>query len=330
MWRVATRSEFRVWRSSGLALARWAALFGGLCLPCNAAEPTEQPSSRTSQQLAELPPAEAAEPTAVLTKWLRDALVSEEIRDAVCDQVARSPQASSWSIRYGPRLYGIALRPLGTGEGCERTVPAMMRLTCAIAVQELMLSKAIADRFVAFGLSDGSALHEALARCSRQVNVTGRIRGLQQLAATADAVAMALVVADESAVSAELTKPQSLGDIRSAYRDVLHERIRGLMTQCDWQQALSTWEHLASQGLTAPSLCLDAARCYGKADKPADALRTLNQMLELFGETASSETLEEAGDLALDLECESAERLATRAYVAASQRLLHQVVPPDP
>ena len=327
---VMVRSEFGVSCSARRALAPCAVLLGWLCLPCDALEPTEQPSTGTSQQESEAPQELEAKPIVVLAEWLRKTLVSDEIRDIVLARLAESPQASRWSVRCGSRLYGIALHPLSTGEGCDRTVPAMLHLTRAIAVQEMVLSKAIADRFVAIGLSDGSALHEALIRYFGQVSVISRIRGMEHLTTTASAFAMALVVADESAVTAELTKPQSLGDIRSVYRDVLHERIRGLIVQRDWQPAISTWEHLTSQGLTTASLCLDAARCYGGADKSADALRTLDQMLDLFGETASSETLEEAGDLALDLECESAERLATRAYVAASQRLLHQVVPPEP
>ena len=331
MWCVATRSEFGLSWSAGRALAPWAVLSGWLlCLPCDATEPTEQPFFGTSQRELETPQERAAKPPAVLAGWLRKTLVSDEIRDAVFARLDESPQAGSWSVCCGPRLYGIALRPLSMGKGCERTVPAMLHLTRAVAVQELVLSKAIASQFVAFGLRDGSALHEALIRYSGQVSVISRIRGMEHLTATANALAMALVVADESAVTAELTKPQSLGDIRSVYRDVLHERIRGLIAQHDWQPAISTWEHLASQSLTTANLCLDAARCYGGADKSADALWTLDQMLDLFGETASSETLEEAGDLALDLECESAKRLATRAYVAASQRLLHQVVPPEP
>lgn len=330
MWRVMVRPEFGVSWSARRALAPWAVLFGWLCLPCDAVEPTERPSTGTSQQESEAPQERAAEPTAVLAEWLRKTLVSAETRDAVLARLAESPQASSWSVRCGSRLYGIALHPLSTSEGCERTVPAMLHLTRAIAVQEIVLSKAIADQFVTFGLTDGSALHEALVRYSGQMNVISRIRGIEHRTSVAGAFAMALVVADESAVTAELTKPQTLDDIRSVYRDVLHERIRGLIAQRDWLPAISTWEHLASQDLITPGLCLDAARCYSGADKATDALRTLNQMLDMFGETASSETFEEAGVLALDLACELAERLATRAFVAASQRLLHQVVPPEP
>jgi hypothetical protein len=278
-------------------------------------------------QSAATPPQLSAKHADALRRWLTRRQVPDDIRQAALAQLQNAPDAATLVGECGNRVFVIVVQSLPEGDGRQRTIPGMLHLTRAIAVQELVLSKAVVSHFVALGLSNSPALRKALTLSSSEVQVAGRIQGMEQQAAVEGDFAVAFVVADEVAVFANLLQPARISALRVAYRDVVQEQMRGLMHRGGWQKALVQSEHLFSCGLVSPGLFLDTARCYVKLEKSGNAQRILRQMLTQFGAAADAGSLEEAGDIAKGISGQTAEQLAVRAYTMASERLLYQLTP---
>lgn len=101
------------------------------------------------------------------------------------------------------------------------------------------------------------------------------------------------------------------------------------MDSGEWREALALWKHLHSLELVSAELYLDAAICFAKLGQNEDALRLLDQSLNTFAETASSEYFENAATLAASLKSAEADDVAARAYELALQRFTIQALPAD-
>ena len=101
------------------------------------------------------------------------------------------------------------------------------------------------------------------------------------------ALAVAYIFAEGPELTAHLLEPAQLGEVQDAYRDVMHEQARDLMSRGNWQDAILLWRHLHQRKLVSQSLYLDAARCFKQLGQPEDAIRVLGEALTTFGDTAN-------------------------------------------
>ena len=102
------------------------------------------------------------------------------------------------------------------------------------------------------------------------------------------------------------------------------------MARQQWNEALVLWLHLHQRKLVSQKLYLDAAQCFKELGQAQDVVRVLTEAIDAFGEQATAEFLEAAGDMALDVQTEPAQALAEKAYRAATSKLLNTFSVPEP
>jgi len=220
-----------------------------------------------------------------------------------------------------PTLFALAAKRLPAGEVRSRAVPAMLELVHMQATHELLTAKSLLDRFEATGLNDATTLRQAMEKAVGELHVMGNVQGVVHGSAVVGEFAAGYVLADEAALSAYLLQPAELEIVQTAYRDVMHAQARELMDRNDWENALLLWQHLHQRKLVSQQLYLDAARCFKELKQTADTVRVLREALAAFGDSGSPEFLEQAGDLAFDIQTDEAQSLAETAYRKASDAL---------
>lgn len=266
-----------------------------------------------------------------IMRWLPTSAISPEASDALCGWIAEQPDATAWSGRCGTCLIAVAVRPLASGDGHERIEPAIVAATSVTASQELVLSKAMLERFQTLGLTDALALVKAFRATNGRKQVSARIVGMEHQEAAVEGFAVAWVQAEENAVVAQFLQSENVESVRSVYLDSLHQRMQALMRKKAWRESLAIESHLSRLDLTTAGLLLDGAVCSRELEKRDDVLRKTQCLVDRFQDTASFVELARAGDIALALSNadpgdQHARTLALRALDLASQRLLYQVV----
>lgn len=238
------------------------------------------------------------------------------------------PSETRWSGRSGRHLFAITVRPLPGENVRQSATPAFLNLTHMLAVHELLKAKSLLDRYAKSGLTDATTLRQAVVQAAGSLEVTGSVKGLIHQATSRDGYTVAYVLADEAALTAHLLQPTELGQVRAAYRDVMHRQARDLMKRENWKDALLLWRHLHTRELVSPDLYLDAARCFQALGQDGDTVRVLTEAMNTLGASASPEFLEKAGDLSLTIQTVAGQKLAERAYQAASERLRERISQP--
>jgi hypothetical protein len=292
--------------------------------------PVKPPTSKLAEESAveERPSGDTASKAAAAL--LTEAQLREPVREAMHTVLRQHPSESRWSGRKGSTMFAIALKPLPQGEIRKRAVPALLELTHELAVRELLTAKSLLDRYITGGLTDATTLRQAVMEASGKLQVVGKVRGVIHHAAISGEFAVAYVAAEEESLTACLLQPAEVEQVRIAYRDVMHRQARDLMKRSNWRDALLLWEHLHQRKLVSQQLYLDAARCLMELNQAGDALRVLTEAVDAFGQQATAEFLEEAGDMALALASPPAESLAEKAYRMASERLRETVTNSQP
>lgn len=253
--------------------------------------------------------------------YLGSAAIPEPVRAAMLTVVRQHPSETRWSGRTGTTLFGIASKRLPKEGIRRRAMPAMLELTHMLAVHELLTAKSLLDRYAATGLTDATTLRQAVVEASGQLQVSGKTSTVTYQTATTGDIAVGYAMADEGALTAKLLQPDELQKVRIAYRDVMHREARELMRRSNWSDALLLWQHLHKRQLVSQQLYLDAAECFKQLGQIPDMLRVLSEAINTFGKQATSEFLEQAGDMALAVETDQGQALAEAAYHMASERL---------
>jgi serine/threonine protein kinase len=242
-------------------------------------------------------------------------------REAMLTVLRQHPDETRWSGHSDTIMFAVVVKPLPAGSLRQRTVPAILSLTHMLAMQELLKAKSLLDQYAGRGLTDATTLRQAVIEAAGKLQVKGQTQGVIHQATVQEDFAVAYVIADETALIARLLEPVEFAKVGEAYRDVMHRQARDLMKQGNWQDALLLWQHLHKRGLVSPQLYLDAARCFVKLGQNGDAVQVLAEAIDSLKAAASPEFLEEAGDIALTIETEAAQKLAERTYRAAAKAL---------
>jgi len=243
--------------------------------------------------------------------------ISEVARDAMLAVLRQHPTERRWSGQTDSTLFAVAAKRLPPGEIRDRMVPPMLEVVHSRAVHELLKAKSLLDRYAEAGLTDTTTLRTAAGT----LDVTGEVEGVVHATAVEGDFVVGYVLGDESRIAAHLTQPAELAKVKAAYRDVMHDDARKLMQAGKWADAIVLWRHLHQRKLVSENLYLDAARCFKELGQTEDAVRVLVEAYETFGEKASAEFLEKAGDVAVDIDTPCAQDLAVTAYKEASRRL---------
>lgn len=254
-------------------------------------------------------------------EYLAQAEVPKAVRAAMTTVLRQHPAQTRWAGRAGASLFGVAVKPLPSGDNRQRAVPALLELCQMLAVQEMLKAKVLLDRYAEAGLTDATTLALAVENASGRLQVVGTAKGVTHQAAAHGEYAVAYVMADESALVAHLLTPAALDVVRAAYRDVMHRQARELMQRSDWRNALLLWQHLHQQKLVSQQLYLDAARCFQRLGEEQDSLRVLAEAMDAFSNAPAPDFFEQAGDVALMMKSQRAQELAERAYRTASEQL---------
>ncbi len=253
--------------------------------------------------------------------YLADADLPVSVRDGMLTVLRQHATGNRWSGRANTTMFGICAKRLPAGTIRQRAVPAMLDLTQMLAFQELLKAKSLLDRYAATGLTDATTLQRAVLEAAGKLSVRGRASAVQQGAAVKADYAVAYALAEEQTLLAQLLQATELDKVRAAYRDVMHRQARELMQRSNWTDALLLWKHLHERGLVSQQLYLDAAQCFKQLNQTRDMLRVLSEAVNAFGNKATPDFLERAGDMALDVETDQAQAFAERAYRMASQQL---------
>jgi len=236
--------------------------------------------------------------------------------------VKRNPQATSWVGSSNTTLFAICHAPLPSrvsGAARTRMIPAWQRKTTVQATAELLRTKALLNFYQNSGMTDAAALQRAFQTVAGKPNVTGKLAGFTERSVVFDDRTFSLVYANQDSIDVTGKSDATMEQIRSAYRDVLHEQSRQLMKEKEWQESLGLWKHLHSLDLATPDLYLDAAVCFAELDQKQDACQLLEQSLSSFSETADSDYFEHVGELAASLQTPQADEIAARAFDLALQ-----------
>ena len=255
------------------------------------------------------------------TTCLNSAALPPSVRRAMLTVLRQHPTETRWSGRTGGEMFGVAAKQLPTGSIRPRAVPATLELTRKLAVHEVLSGKSLLDRYATAGLTDATTLKQAVLEVAGKLSVNGRGSAMLQGGAIEGDYAVAYVIANERTLIAQLFEKTELEAVRAAYRDVMQEQANRLIERSNWRDALLLWNHLHKQKLVTPELYLDAAKCFKELDHKDDVVRILTEAIEVYGSQGTAEFLERAGDIALSVQCESAQVLAKKAFELASQRL---------
>lgn len=265
-----------------------------------------------------------------LVAYLKDTQLPEDVVAAMLTVLRQHPTETRWSGATQTKLFGLAAKALPTGPTRQRATRAVLELTHSLAVHELLKAKSLLDRYAEAGLTDATTLRNAVGRAAGKLDIVGSVKNVAHQTAARDDFAVGYVVADSDRLEAHLEKPAELAKVKAAYRDVMHDQARDLMSRGNWQDAILLWKHLHARALVSQTLYLDAARCFKELGQKDDALRVLTEAMEGFAREADPDFLEQAGDVALSIDTQEAQDLAERAYALASQRLLNTVTGVNP
>ncbi len=260
--------------------------------------------------------------------YVADANLSVPVREAMLTVLRQHPTETRWSGRAGTIMFGIAARRLPRGSIRQQAIPSMLNLTGMLAFQELLKAKCLLDRYAAVGLTDANTLQRAVMESAGTLRVEGKASAILQGAAVQGDYAVGYVTAEERALLARLLQETELEKVRSAYRDVMHRQARQLMDRSNWKDALLLWHHLHARKLVSQQLYLDAARCFKELSQNEDAVRVLDEAIKTFHDTATTEFLEQAADMALAIPTDPAQELAKKTYDTVSDRLKQTVSQP--
>ena len=261
--------------------------------------------------------------------YLADADLPVSVRDAMLTVLHQHPGENRWSGRASTTMFGIAAKRLPAGTIRQRAVPAMLELTHMLAFQELLTAKSLLDRYAATGLTDATTLARAVVEAAGKLKVQGRASTVLQGGTVQGEYAIAYVMAEEQALVAQLLQETELDKVRATYRDVMHRQAKDLMQRSDWKNALLLWQHLHTRKLASQQLYLDAAQCFKELGQSEDVVRVLGEAIDTFGPQATADFLEQAGDIALSIQTDSAQKVAKKAYQAASDRLKETISQPE-
>ncbi len=261
--------------------------------------------------------------------YLTDADLAAPVRGAMHKVLRQHPGENRWSGRSGTTMFGIAAKRLPAGAIRQRAVPAMLELTHMLALQELLKAKSLLDRYAATGLTDATTLARAVVEAAGALKVKGHASTVLQGGRVKGDYAIAYVMAEEQGLLAQLLQETELDKVREAYRDVMHRQAKDLMQRSDWKNALLLWHHLHTRRLVSQQLYLDAARCFKELGQSDDVVRVLSEAIDTFGPRATADFLEQAGDIALSIQTDGAQKTAEKAYQAASDRLKETISQPE-
>ena len=264
------------------------------------------------------------------TGYLIDADLPASVRDEMLAVLRKHASESRWSGRSNTTIFGVAVKHMPAGTIRQQADPVMLEMTHMLAIQEIMKAKCLLDRYAGTGLTDATTLEQAVMEVAGTLTVSGKASGLLHGAAVRGDFAIAYVTVEEQSLLTQLLQEAELDKVRTAYRKVMHRQVTRFMQRADWQDALLLWHHLRQRKLVSQQLCLDAALCFKALGRNEDAVRVLSEAVDAFGKQATAEFLEQAGDIALGIQTESAQKLAAKAYQAASDRLKETVSQSQP
>lgn len=246
--------------------------------------------------------------------------LEEPLRSAITTAIRNQPQQRQWGGEHGDYLFGVAVRPLPQGSLRNRATPITLSTVQGIALHEMLIIKAVLQRYSEVGLTDADALRQALLRMTDGIRVNGRVQDTRQEAAVQKEFAVGYVIARRDALTAHLMTDANLSAVKNAYRDVMHARLRALMQKEQWPEAVGIWQHLDERKLESGTLLLDVARCFQKQAEPNKALEVLVRARSLQMETATVEFLTELGDVGLLLGIKNANDFAEESFLEALRR----------
>ncbi len=278
-------------------------------------------ASRPPPESPESPKPDSDRGLKAAAAYVAEADVPPPVRGAMLTVLRQHPSETRWSGRSGATMFAVAVKSLPTGEIRQRATPALLELTHMLAVYELVKAKSLLDRYAATGLTDATTLRQAVEKAAGKLDVAGNAKGVTNQTTVHGSFAVAYVIADESALTAHLFQPVELEKVQVAYRDVMHGQARELMVASNWEDALLLWRHLHEQELVSQGLYLDAARCFKELARKEDAIRVLTEAIDTFGQAGTPEFLEQAGDIAMEMETDSAQLLAEKVYQMAIDAL---------
>lgn len=257
---------------------------------------------------------------------LNDIDIAKQIKAAARSILRQHAESSNWSGRHENTLFGLAARELPSGEIRDKSIPSFLSLVRAKSIEELLAAKCVLDLYAESGLTDATALREAIAKLASGMRITGSAQGITSFSKVYGNIAVAFAFGEEQRLIARLSTPVELEYLKRSYRDILHRDARRLMQERNWNDAIVLWRHLHDRKLVSPPLYLDAARCFEHQQKHSDALVVLQEAYKSFGASASVDWLEQCGELALPLGSEG-EALALRAFRLASEKMKTFVSP---
>lgn len=243
--------------------------------------------------------------------------------------VRQHPTDSRWSGQQGSIVFAVVSKRIPDGPFRNEAVPPLLNLTHSLAVSELLTAKGLLDLYTQHGLTNATALRQAVVRVTSDLRIGGEVKSFKHLASSQGDFVVAYVLAEADQLTAQVTKPAELDKVKQAYREVVHAQARDLMSRDNWPDALQAWKHLHERKLVSPELYLDAARCLMKLNQHDDATRLLQEAFDAFQASATPSFLERAGDLALEIGSPKALAIAEQAYRDASKKLLNTITQPN-
>lgn len=258
----------------------------------------------------------------VVDGYVSDLKLPHEILDAMHAALRLHPQDTNWGGSAGDKVFALVASPLVGQAARNQSIPASLQHARATAVNALLVTTALSQIYADAGLTDMGTLRVAAQRVSGGLAVSGAIKNMEDGAVVRGGLAVAYIVVDSKNLNAEIQDPATLDLIKEAYRDVMHAQARDLMARGKWADALLLWQHLHERHLVSQMLYLDAATCFHELGRDSEALNVLSEAIKAFSKTATTEFLERAGDLAVQIRSDDAQQLAERAYRSASEKLL--------
>jgi hypothetical protein len=258
----------------------------------------------------------------LLCQWLEGQNLSQPTVDAMKTMLRQHASETRWVGQSDKLLFSIvAERVESESPRKQQILLARASRSHSLAIQEILTAKSLLDLYGQVGLTDATALRQAILDGQSGFSVQGNAKILAGSSQVVESYVFAFVVAEESQLISYLKEPPRLEAVRASYRKVLHRRARELMKAQDWQNALVLWHHLHERQLVSPELYLDAARCFRGMGKDADCVKILEEAFAVFASEQSPEFFEQIGELSILVPSAAAQQQAVRAFRRASELL---------
>ena len=98
--------------------------------------------------------------------------LDEALRTTITTAIRNQPQQRQWGGAHGEFLFGVAVRPLPSGNLRKRATPITLSTVQALADHEMLTTKAVLERYAEAGLSDVEALRSALLKASSELRLS--------------------------------------------------------------------------------------------------------------------------------------------------------------